>query len=491
MLFIPILPRYKRIVAILALALVAYWPTLRLGFLWDDHVMIEGNPALREWSAKTLKHDFTTDVFDGQGDPYYRPAQTLLNRLDYTIWGLRPFGYHLTNWVGHALNAILVGELAMALGLGSFVAVLGGCLFAVHPIPVEQLMIIAGRAEIFGLTFVLLSLLLLLREETWAWALGWFAYVIALLFKESALITPLLVGSVYAYQHSPRARYWRLLPFFILALPYLALRQAAVGALLPHFGIGYILKFFTEAFAQVLLIYVRLILVPWDLHSHRLLPHLSHAWPLFLILLVALPVLLYRKGARLELWSFAWFILALLPKTPIMIYGGFMLDHWAYPASNGILLPLAYWYVRLWEGRATPWRYGLGLTYFPLLIGLALFVRLNVELRGTDEKMYRWALSFTTSHPIEYNLGVLLMQSGRAKEAIPYFEDVREAYPDDPKNLHALAIAYWQTGHTNAAIHMLQYVVRVCPTFPPAAQSLKKMQSLRTGGQTMLKEKRQ
>src|ERR1051326_7490709 len=130
--------RYRLIIVCLALS--AYWPVMRLGFFWDDHVMIEANPALREWSGQTIKHDFTTDVFDGHGDPYYRPAQTLLDRLDYTVWGLRPFGYHLTNWIGHALNAVLLMELAIALGLGNLAALLAGCLFAVHPIPVEELM---------------------------------------------------------------------------------------------------------------------------------------------------------------------------------------------------------------------------------------------------------------------------------------------------------------------------------------------------------------
>ena len=91
------------------------------------------------------------------------------------LWGLQPFGYHLTNWIGHAFNALLLQELVIALGFGNLVALLVGCLFAVHPMPVEQLMIIAGRAEIFGFTFTLLSLLLLLREKrpgAWCWAIS-------------------------------------------------------------------------------------------------------------------------------------------------------------------------------------------------------------------------------------------------------------------------------------------------------------------------------
>ena len=105
------LSRPYRFLAIAALALVAYWPTFQVGFLWDDHVMIETNPALREWSWQAVKHDFTTDVFEGNGDPYFRPAATLLSLMDFTLWGLKPFGYHMTNWIGHVLNAWLLQEL--------------------------------------------------------------------------------------------------------------------------------------------------------------------------------------------------------------------------------------------------------------------------------------------------------------------------------------------------------------------------------------------
>ena len=426
------LNRWRMRGMVILFAFVAFFPTWRLGFLWDDHVMIEANPALREWSAKALKHDFTTDVFDGHGDPYYRPAQTLLNRVDYTLWGLHPFGYHLTNWTGHALNALLIVELTLALGFGDLVALLVGCLFAVHPIPIEQLMIIAGRAEIFGFTFMLASLLLLLREEPWAWVLGYGAFVIALLFKESTLITPLLLACLYLYRREKPRAYGRILPLFILIPPYLLARHHAVGPLLVRMDPVYAAQFFLVAFSKVLWIYVRLILVPWNLHSHRMMPHMSHEWFLFLLGWMALAIFLVQTKSRVGLLSLAWFILMLLPKTPIMIYGNFMLDHWAYPASFGILLPLSVGYAHLWQSRRVVYKYWLGMTFFPLLIAWALLAHLNVALRGTDEKMYRWALHFTESHPIKYNLGVLLLQTGRAREAIDYFQDQPPTIPKTP-----------------------------------------------------------
>jgi hypothetical protein len=440
----PVIARPQRLFTIFLLAFVTYWPALRVGFLWDDHVIIEANPALREWSWHALKKDFSSDVFNGAGDPYFRPAETELNRVNYAVWKLNPFGYHLTNLLGHALNAVLVGELAITLGLGNLVALLAGCLFAVHPMPVEQLMIAAGSAEIYGLTFLLLTVLLLARDEGWALAMGYFSFIVALFFKESGVMAPCLLALVYADQRAPKERYRRLLPLLLLIPPYLLLRRAAVGPLLPTFDPAYTLLFFVKAFPKVLLIYARLILVPWNLHSHRMMPHLSHAWPLLLLFLIVLPVILFRRGARLGLFGLAWFILCLIPKTPVMIYGNFMLDHFAYPAMIGMLLPLAAAFARLWESPRNPWRVWLGMTFFPLLIFWALLVHLNVQLRGTDEKMYRWALHFTTSHPVQYNLGVLLLNTGRPQEALPYLFNYLDAYPQDAHAQAAVARAMQQ-----------------------------------------------
>ena len=141
---------YRRL-AIVVLALSAYWPTLRMGFLWDDHVMIEANPSLRHWSSPTSNRIFTPDPFNGHGDPYYRPLQTLANRCDYTLWGLHPFGYHLTNLAFHAGQRRPGRRTRHRARLWPACGAPAGCLFAVHPIVVEQLMIIAGRAELMTL----------------------------------------------------------------------------------------------------------------------------------------------------------------------------------------------------------------------------------------------------------------------------------------------------------------------------------------------------
>src|SRR5262245_31128090 len=83
------------------LALLSFGRVLTVGFLWDDHEMIEKNPVIKSVSAESFRHIFTHDVFEGHGDRYYRPVQSLTYMIDFAIWGLRPFGFHLTNLCFH------------------------------------------------------------------------------------------------------------------------------------------------------------------------------------------------------------------------------------------------------------------------------------------------------------------------------------------------------------------------------------------------------
>lgn len=446
--------RFYLMVAVLAVT--AFIPTLKTGFMWDDHVMIEANPALRSWSAQNLKHDFTSDVFDHHGDPYYRPMQTIANRVDYTIWGLHAIGFHLTNLLFHIGNALLTMELILALGYLPLTALLAGCLFAVHPIVVEQLMIIAGRAELMGLFFLLAAILLFLRNTRRSAIAAWLAYVLALLCKETGVLLPFALALVYYARQEPRTAYKRLVPLTLVILPYLWIRHLAVGPIMIHPDYWLAVRFFIQEFPHVLVRYLRLLLIPWNLHSHRLLPHLSHFWALYLIGVSAACGFLIRRFGRPAVFCIGWFLLMLLPKTPIMIYGNFMLEHWAYPAELAVMLPLALAVTWSWHSQKEWLRGIVALIYFFLLITWALLVHLNVSLRGTDEKMYRWALHFTTSNPVKYNLGVLLLQTGRPEEAANYLEDFRAYYPDDPDSARALALSYWQSGHQRSAIHILE-----------------------------------
>ena len=169
--------------------------------------------------------------------------------------------------------------------MGAFLA---GTLVAVHPIVVEQLMIIAGRAEIFGLLMTLLTLYFMLRPGRRNAVLGAGSFVVALFFKESAVIIPVLLALCLWMKKSPRAAYSGFCRALSLMLPYFWLRAHAVGRVLFAHDPEMIAQFFIIAFPHVLWTYARLIVFPWNLHSHHMVPRLSHIWSLYLLSLPCL-----------------------------------------------------------------------------------------------------------------------------------------------------------------------------------------------------------
>src|SRR5205823_3847312 len=141
---------------LLLLGVAAYAPSLSAGFLYDDHLLIESNLALRSWP--TWPQDFSSGVFHhltASGTDFYRPLQTLSTRIEYSLWKLRPRPYHLTNLLLHLGNALLLYELLLALGCASLLATLTGSLFVTHPVIVEDLLMVSGRGELLGLFFTL------------------------------------------------------------------------------------------------------------------------------------------------------------------------------------------------------------------------------------------------------------------------------------------------------------------------------------------------
>jgi hypothetical protein len=128
-----------------------------------------------------------------------------------------------------------------------------------------------------------------------------------------------------------------------VALGYGMLHFAVVGHLLPPFWTMQPIRFFAMAFPQVLLGYARILIWPYDLHTDRVLS-LSHTLPYAALAVCALlGQWLFIRGPRWARFWAIWYVLMLLPKSPLMMaHSDFMSDHWAYPALPALAFPLAW-----------------------------------------------------------------------------------------------------------------------------------------------------
>ena len=151
-------PQNLRLILCLLLAfatLALYAPVARAPFLnFDDNVYSTDSPQVRAGlSWNTVVWAFRTPkALD------WHPITWLSFALDCQIFGLNPGGYHTTNLLLHAANAVLLFlMLESATGL-VWRSLAVAALFALHPINVESVAWIAERKNVLSMFFFLLAL---------------------------------------------------------------------------------------------------------------------------------------------------------------------------------------------------------------------------------------------------------------------------------------------------------------------------------------------
>src|SRR5687768_12877128 len=136
-------------------AFLPFTPTLGADFVtWDDNRNFLDNPDFRGLGWQELRWMWTTFHMG-----HYVPLTWMTLGLDFELWGMDPFGYHLANTVLHAANAVLVYVLARRLlplarpAPGSETVeltvpcALAALAFAVHPLRVESVAWITERRD--------------------------------------------------------------------------------------------------------------------------------------------------------------------------------------------------------------------------------------------------------------------------------------------------------------------------------------------------------
>lgn len=141
------------------------WRTLDAGFIMGDdqrfvtdHFLINHPSILNAWTLLTIPH----------GD-LYQPIPMLSFQANYaaashTTAGVSPFGFHLTNVILHAINAMLAVLLAAALSRRVLFSGLTGILFATHPMAMETVAWVSGRMILLATLFALIVLILAVRR---------------------------------------------------------------------------------------------------------------------------------------------------------------------------------------------------------------------------------------------------------------------------------------------------------------------------------------
>jgi len=287
------------VVFCIAVALLA--ETLSFGFMSDDFVLIN--------RVRTEGFIFS---WGGGGEAFFRPVVVVSYLTDNSIWGLKPFGYHLTNLLWHICCSMTVCLLAFHLFTSRRMAVLAGFVFLLLSNHSESVSWVSGRTDLIATAFGLASTVLFLRGSFVSLPM----LVIALLSKESTVVIPAVWVLLTPWVKGERISKWVLPSGVLLAVLYILFRclwgdvpgnlTAAGGDTAPLAVTGNMFRYFLRVFVPPL--------------PNSLRPFIeSHLYVLPLIAMVFLVGLffpLYRKSLEdfKELLRYvAMFLVLLLP----------------------------------------------------------------------------------------------------------------------------------------------------------------------------------
>jgi len=266
--------------AVALVAFVAYLPALTTGFSADDFFILS-RLKVHGGLAHPLAY-FGFGFFQ-----YYRPIAFLSHGVDWQVWGLNPFGFHLTNVLLHVGCTLLVFQLGRRL-LTVSAAGVAALLFALHPASHETVYWIAARFDLMA-TFFTLAAIWCLTHERPAWqAAGVAAFALGLLAKESAISLLLIVPAwdVFVAKRDVRSVARRLFPLVVVAVAYAMLRN--FGADLEAAGGS---RRLPKLIGMAAMLFMLLQLA--RRRDRSMPPHLHLSWPVAAAVAVAMVALLW------------------------------------------------------------------------------------------------------------------------------------------------------------------------------------------------------
>lgn len=426
-----ILPqRYIHAVLIILIAVsgfFVYSNSLSGDFLWDDEAFVINNAYVKDWSRAGM-------IFAGDSGAgasvvlnFYRPLQVFSCLIDYSFWGMNPFGYHLTCVILHILVALAVYLLIRLLFSSTPLAFFSAILFCVHPVNSEAVAYISGRADLLSALFILLCLIFYIkntRSQRLAYFVPvFFACLLAFLSKENSLIiVPLIL--LYHYIFRVKIKFVYLLAPLAISMVYLCFRFIS----LKSFFLGFWLVVRrVPGFFAAIAGYLRLLFAPYDLHMDYGNAEFSVAHPLVLCGLAAAVLLVFLAFKRRKsdpLFSFAvfWFFITLLPVNSVYPANSFyMAEHWLYLPGMGFFLLLGRALSSLSRGAQARRASAIAALAF-IFCGYAYLTIKQNPYWESPMRLYRHILKYTPgSFMVHNNMGRLYSAAGNKSEAANEF----------------------------------------------------------------------
>ncbi|OGV74775.1 MAG: hypothetical protein A3K19_11015 [Lentisphaerae bacterium RIFOXYB12_FULL_65_16] len=391
---------------VLTLAAVAYLQTLQYDFSLDDIPLIKESVRIQRLS--NTPQFFRENYWGASGRSLYRPLTLLSYALNYKLNGLHPAGYHLVNVLLHVGCCWVLLHLTWLLCRNP-AALITALWFAVHPVHVEAVANVVGRAELQAFLGLALTVWWYFRAQEEANAghwrrAGWLAagtvlaYAVGAFSKEGGILAPAVIVLTEILVPERRALL-RGRPFAMLSMAALAgvaglfvgLRAGAVLSPLGHPGwaqVPAVDRVLTalriEAEYVHLLVFPKTLLADYAVGDVPIARHLlAPGVPAALLLLAGLVVIALLTWRRLPTvpWGVCLFFGTLLPTSNLLFAIGLMkAERVLYTPSAGIVAGAAaiwVWACSRYRARRLMWT---GATVVTLALLTRTWVR-NADWR--------------------------------------------------------------------------------------------------------------
>jgi tetratricopeptide (TPR) repeat protein len=484
------------IVLIVMMVIVSYLPAVQSNYIWDDDDYVTQNETLRS------TYGLYQIWFDVGSTPQYYPLVHTTFWLEYRLWGLNAAGYHITNILLHATNALLLWLLLCRLSIRG--AWLAAAVFALHPVHVESVAWITERKNVLSGCFYLLAMLSYIqvlgltkplsmsqesrvRNNFYLYLLALLLYLCALLSKTVTCTFPVAIllimwwkrGSLSLRDCLP------LLPFFIigagLGLQTVWIEKYGVGARGEEFAYTMVERFLIAG--RALWFYLEKLFWPqqltffyprWNVNESSFLQYL---FPLSFVALLLVAVLFQKKLGRSTAVALLFYGVTLFPALGFFNVApmrfSYVADHFQYLASIGpivlsisLLIVLFKKFPIVQKGTGAV---GVGL----VLIILGMLTMQQSKIYNNAETLWKDTIAKNPHSWISYmNLGVTLSARGEFEEALECYRQALRVNPDSAWTHNNIGTMMAEMGKPDLALYHMREALRLKADYPEAYSNL-------------------
>jgi hypothetical protein len=468
-------------VAAAVMAALVYLNALSNPFVYDDHRVILENLSIRNLS--NVRALLLNDVF--------RPVVNITYAIDYAVWGLAPFGFHVTGVLLHMANVVLLFVLMRRLAAdaapsqASTASAFGAAaVWAVHPLMTQAVGYVSGRSEVLCALFFLASLLslrpwLMGRRRAWL-VLSLACWALALASKEVAVVLPFVLLAYDKLLLSPaesgtRKRLARVyVPMMIFVAVAGAARLTVFVAVenvsRASFVWGNVLVGLDVVRRYVSLMFLA---APQSIfHTAQVVSSVLRPLVVLNALwLLAFCILAWRVYRRAPLVAFGtlWFVLMLLPSVTMLVLdiGEPMAEQRVYLAGAGFAMATGAVFGHLREWPPKHWvsaRAVATAAFGVFLVGLASRTVERNNVWSDPVRLWSEAVSNAPDVWIPYRgLGDALRERGDYRGASGAYREAVRLRPQELNTHLALGVSLMLTDRAQEAYNAFAEATRLSP----------------------------